>query len=888
MQTFLLTLLSSLFLLGGMQTPSPNAFHSNWPKTTRYWVGADYWANRLQDWQLKDGKLQCIGGQYPRRTLHLLSHSLDAEQGNLSIQVEIRHLGDKLEEEDHVGFLIGAGQKGDDYRRGILSHQVMGKDAGMFVGVNGKGKFTIFPEDQPYNYVSFHLPLDNFERLIREGLSLQVDWISHKDWKHKPVDVKMQLKDSSGKVLTEYEMGVNRPAPTGSIAILANGGANQNGLSFEFADWKAEGDLLLAQNGRSLGPVVAAQHTLHRKQLKINAQMVPIGPDDPQSVRLEAQIDGQWQRLAEAEIMRPGFNAVLEVSNWAYEQDVPYRIVYRPTEYAEDQYFTGTIRQEPGINKPLVVAGFTGNNQTHGSFGKNNFPFNQTRIWFPHEDLTKSVAHHKPDMLFFSGDQLYEGRPTWADRRGGEYSELDYLYKWYLFLWSFQDLMRDIPSVCIPDDHDVYHGNVWGNGGSIPDPNAVTPDHYLDRFKGHWIQDQGGYRMGTDFVNMVDRTQTAHLPDPYHQIPIKNSIKTYYTGLTYGGVSFAVLEDRKFKSSPTMVIPDANVINGFSQIKAYPAEKLNVPQAVLLGQAQLDFLEDWTQDWQGAWMKASLSQTIFANVSTYPDTFLTDAGTPRLKPLERGIIPKDYSVAKDMDSNGWPQAGRDNALKALRKGHTFMYAGDQHLGTLVHHGVDEWEDAGYSFCVPSVANLWPRRWFPPERGENHQAGMPNYTGRYYDGFGNRITLWAASNPYISNESPKALHDRAPGYGIVRFDKQGQKITVECWPRYVDPAFSREQYPGWPRTLPYLDNYGRKAPFSLPPIKVEGLNQLPVILIYDSEGEFVIGRRMQSFQEQVAVFAEGSYQIKIGEPGVEMKTLKRVRTDREKTITIKFR
>ncbi|MEL6591696.1 MAG: twin-arginine translocation pathway signal protein, partial [Bacteroidota bacterium] len=192
------------------------------------------------------------------------------------------------------------------------------------------------------------------------------------------------------------------------------------------------------------------------------------------------------------------------------------------------------------------------------------------------------------------------------------------------------------------------------------------------------------------------------------------------------------------------------------------------------------------------------------------------------------------------------------------------------------------------FCVPSVANLWPRRWFPPSPGENHQMGMPDYTGRYRDGFDNLITLWAASNPYISGQEPHILHDRAPGYGIVRFNKQAQSITVECWPRYVDPAYSVEQYPGWPRTISYRDNYGRKAVAKLPMLKVEGLEQLPVVLVYDEAGNFVLGRRMQYFEESIGVFAEGRYQIMIGEPGVEMKTVKRIRTDRDKPIVVRFK
>jgi alkaline phosphatase D len=183
----------------------------------------------------------------------------------------------------------------------------------------------------------------------------------------------------------------------------------------------------------------------------------------------------------------------------------------------------------------------------------------------------------------------------------------------------------------------------------------------------------------------------------------------------YGGIDFAVLEDRKFKSAPAIVLPNDQIVNGFSQIDNYDATRADRNDAVLLGERQLDFIRDWSADWKDAFMKVALSQTIFANVSTYPDSFKTDAGTPRLQPLPLGVIPKDYSLAKDMDSNGWPQSGRNRALDELRKGFAFMLAGDQHLGSVVHHGIESWEDAGISFCVPSVANVWPRRWFRPDK-----------------------------------------------------------------------------------------------------------------------------------------------------------------------------
>src|SRR5260221_5799915 len=29
---------------------------------TRTWLGADYWANRLQDWRLQQGRMECLTG----------------------------------------------------------------------------------------------------------------------------------------------------------------------------------------------------------------------------------------------------------------------------------------------------------------------------------------------------------------------------------------------------------------------------------------------------------------------------------------------------------------------------------------------------------------------------------------------------------------------------------------------------------------------------------------------------------------------------------------------------------------------------------------------------------------------------------------------------------
>ena len=206
------------------------------------------------------------------------------------------------------------------------------------------------------------------------------------------------------------------------------------------------------------------------------------------------------------------------------------------------------------------------------------------------------------------------------------------------------------------------------------------------------------------------------------------------------------------------------------------------------------------------WMKAVISQTIFANVATLPRGTLSGAVTPTLKVMAPGEYAEGELRVQDHDSNGWPQSGRNKALRAMRKGFAIHIAGDQHLGSTIQYGIDTFRDAGWALCVPSVANIWPRRWFPPEPGGNHEEGTPRNTGDYLDGFGNKMTVHAVSNPTANGIEPTAIHHRAPGYGIVTLDRDTREITFANWPRWVDPSEpDATPYPGWPITFDQLAN-----------------------------------------------------------------------------------
>ena len=160
-------------------------------------------------------------------------------------------------------------------------------------------------------------------------------------------------------------------------------------------------------------------------------------------------------------------------------------------------------------------------------------------------------------------------------------------------------------------------------------------------------------------------------------------------------------------------------------------------------------------------------------------------------------MPPMIASYRDMDSNGWPKHGRDAALRAIRKGFAFHLAGDQHLGSTIQYGVDAWGDAGYALCVPSVANVYPRRWYPPVSGANRLEGAPKNTGDFLDGFGNHMTVLAVSNPYETGMEPTNLYDRAPGYGIVRLNREARTLDIANWPRHVGSGRRRAHTPAGP-------------------------------------------------------------------------------------------
>lgn len=474
--------------------------------------------------------------------------------------------------------------------------------------------------------------------------------------------------------------------------------------------------------------VAFGMYTTHNNTLKLSAQLYPLYPEETRNVRLEIEKDGKWEQIQDKNVNELGWSALFRVDGWDSTKDVKYRI-----KHGERAFFEGLIRKDPKDKNEITVAALSCNSNQDRGMRKN---------------YVRNINHQDPDLIFFAGDQSYDHKEHTA--------------AWLKFGLQFRETFRNRPCISIPDDHDIGQGNIWGENGKISTAKGSS---------------DGGYTYHYEYVKMVERCQTAHLPDPFDPIPIEQGIGVYYTNLLLGGVDFAILEDRKFKSGPKGKIPQQGPRPDHIRNPEYDPESIDLPKLKLLGNRQLTFLDQWGKTNTNA-LKAVLSQTGFCGGAHI-----------------HGNIKNRLHA--DLDSNGWPQTGRNKALELIKKAKAVHIAGDQHLATVIRHGIHEFNDGPWAFVVPAMVNNYYSRWWWPEDEKAGNNPNPNtslpWTGDYLDGFNNKISVMAYANP----ENPS----KGGGYGLIRFSKKEKTATFECWPRDVDVTKPKaQQFEGWPITV----------------------------------------------------------------------------------------
>jgi hypothetical protein len=494
-----------------------------------------------------------------------------------------------------------------------------------------------------------------------------------------------------------------------------------------------------------------------------------MGAKDNQNIELHIQQNGAWKSLGPAKLDPDAWVATFRIPNWDAKTATPYKLVYREKHKDGSETpneWTGTIKANPE-GRPLRMAALTCQND----YG------------FPYAPVAENLVKLDPDLVFFSGDQIYENHGGFGlIREPAEPAILNYLRKFYQHGWAFREVMRNAPTLCLPDDHDVFQGNIWGEGGKkmdVGDSGASS---------------KGGYIEPARMVNAVHKTNVAHHPDAFDPKPVLQDISVYYGDMVYGGVSFAIIADRQWKSGPEHVDTGAGRADHVLDVD-FDTAALDKPGLVMLGARQEAFLKQWSEDWRGHTLKALLSQTVFINAATHHGS-------------------EDGYLKADLDSGGWPQTPRNRAIDILRPSMALHINGDQHLTTLAQYGVDKQRDSNWSFCTPAIAAGYPR-WWRPDEMKMPYANRPKHghgdTGEYLDGLGNKAYIYAVGNPQVGqapNRYDKA-HEKASGFGFITFDTEKKTYFIESFRFLIDATDGKptNQFPGWPVTIHQKENRG---------------------------------------------------------------------------------
>jgi len=785
------------------------SFSANFDDThDRIWIGEEFWSIPLEDWRVRDGRIECIGNR-PTMRVNLLTYILKEQAGDAEVSVSMGLLDKENDGSGSAGFRLGIYDQQDN---DVRAHCYFGQGIDAIVHTSGKLRLGDQTTGLPQDF-----DLSAFGLILK--ISPQEDAYS----------LELTAKDGNQNSATVAQNNV--PPMRGLLALVnqRGEGASQS-PHFWFDDWRASGSKLQHHPENAFGPILWSMYTLSRNVLKMTAQMPPLNSQNEQQVELQIEQNGTWETVGKEKIDPDARTATFRISDWDDSQNIDYRLVYdEPLKEGQTKtsYYEGTIQRNP-VDRPLRFGALT---CQHGS-------------GFPYTPVRENLAARNLDLLYFSGDQIYEGNGGYGIIRfPADESIVNYLGKWYMFGWAFGEIMRDRPTICTPDDHDVFQGNLWGEGGK-------------NMTKEEWQQYRGaigGYVQPAEMVNAVHRTQCAHLPDPYDPAPIKQDISVWYTDLLYGRMSFAIISDRIFKTGPTKVAFWSGRPDHLRQ-ELPNVDAIDSPELHLIGERQRNFLQHWVRDWKGADMKVLLSQTILTNAATH------HGGN------------KDV-LAADLDSGGWPIPARNETLDLIRKAFAFHIAGDQHLPTLIHYGIDDFKDAGWAFCNPAIYVGYERRFLPEKLGMSKicqpEHGLPN-TGCYRDGFGNPNFVYAVGNPvWEPVKSPRYQRgqEKSSGFGEVEFDQQNRTITVKSWRFLADMQNpdSTDQFPGWPHTIHQLDNYGRKATDWLPDIKVNGLENPVVEIINENTGELVMSVRINGTDFSPKVFSREMYTIRVGNP-----------------------
>jgi alkaline phosphatase D len=415
-----------LIVLVSLIVPLAHAatFTSSFETTdTGRFVGPEYWANPLEAWTVHDGQVFVDGNSIIKKkdvNLPLLTHQIENPADGFELETSVRLIDNNNETDTDsvdgtwVGFYVGMQGAIDDYRHSLVRHQTRFK-AGIRTA---DGKLFLQHPSLGIRTSRNPVPWDVFGPTHQLVLSYQERYL-------RLSVTNADNNDSEDSIFVQVKIDPSHLEGVVALAAFS--------CKAVFSQWSVSGNGVVEHSDQVFGPIAWTQYTLDESNsvLKLNVQMMPVSI--PSKVYLEFR---SWEEAKWAAVDYLSRTALFRVDNWNTEEDQAYRVKYIWSN--NTYYYYGIIRKSPRDKDTLSIAAFSCD---HG-------------YAFPLPRMTRNVRIQDPDLVLFAGDQIYEHVGGYGCRREGptDLAMMDYLYKWYLFGWTWRDVLRDRPSVIIVDE----------------------------------------------------------------------------------------------------------------------------------------------------------------------------------------------------------------------------------------------------------------------------------------------------------------------------------------------------------------------------------------------------------------------------------------------------
>lgn len=472
-------------------------FESKWHLVDqRIWIGKDYWANRMSDWEIIDGKLVCINENPKKtyRTLHWLSGRLNSSGEKFISELEINYFSepDNTSKKASAGLFISGVGEGMDYRD-VVTHRGEGLEGnlGIYIGVSKNSELFVkkFSKDSIRT-----LKKNKIERPLPRSFYFQIS-ITSSEENSANLTVNVFGDQTKSKSLANIQMNTHSDLLSGNVAIVSHPGASgETAQLYEFSDWKMYGDRIHLYPERTYGPIVSSRYYFEQDSCFLISNLMPTAKREVSNTILQLNQRGEWLTVDTADIVFPGLVSQHKFQFLNKDGEVPYRVAYKSLEDNKISFDYGIIKR-PLPEKELNLLAIIGSPSYPKYIVKQRFG-----------KLENILADMKePDYLLvdeYFGD-YFQGTSISFDNLYYNYS-----YQWYQWCWSFRELTSSVPSL-------LYSFEPEGMNFDVDSHllKAGMPEWYFDAMKRirfgdlevESIQENDTIQIGSDMYSINSR-----------------------------------------------------------------------------------------------------------------------------------------------------------------------------------------------------------------------------------------------------------------------------------------------------------------------------------------------------------------------------------------------